>query len=133
MYLRFVSPLRSDEHGGYLGIFQAAFECRDDEFQPYYLTDIIREEIEWFKKHLPSPDSHVFDVRGRCWKAALGICWFRSEARAMIAHAFTVRAILEECGYPIKTIGTRKPGDILYEDDFQIVAKPEKTTPTHWG
>ena len=116
-----------------MGIFQSAFECRDESLHPDFLRSAIREEVEWFKTHLPSPDEDVFKVRSRGYLRSLGICWFKCEAREMIKHAFSLQALLKECGMHITTIGTAKPGQILYADSFQIVAKPAHTTPTSWG
>lgn len=133
MYLRFVSPLRSSVCGVNMGIFQSAFECRDEPLHPEFLREAIREEIDWFKKHLPSPDESVFQVKSRGHMHSLGICWFKSKASEMISRAFSLRALLGECGMQVTTIGTDNPGQILYADDFQIVAKPIATTPTQWG
>jgi len=133
MYVRFVSPLKSEVKGVDLGIFQCAIECRDNEEFPEYYRESIRSDFEWFKKYLPSPNSRVFDVKSRGVYYAHGICWFRSEASEMIERAFALSALIKECGYYITTIGTRDPGQILYQDDYQIVAKPTKATPTRWG
>jgi hypothetical protein len=43
----------------------------------------------------------------------------------MLVHAFTLAALIEEGGVPIERIWTRDPGQILYRDDYQVVAKPE--------
>jgi len=133
MYLRFVSPLRSCVRGVNMGIFQSAFECRDEPLHPEFLRNAIRIEIDWFKKHLPSPDEKVFQVKSRGYMQSVGICWFKSEASEMISRAFSLRALLSECGMQVTTIGTAMPGQILYADDYQIVAKPATTTPTKWG
>lgn len=33
-------------------------------------------------------------------------------------------AILEEYGVPTRTLTTERPGYVVYEDDFQVVAEP---------
>jgi len=51
----------------------------------------------------------------------------------MVSHAYALRALMGECGYLVSTLLAERPGQILYADDFQVVAKPEETTPTLWG
>jgi hypothetical protein len=113
------------------GIFQAGFQCRDDEVTPEYLKAEIIKEIDWFKRYLPSPDEQYFND-GDVAKHLSRICWFRSQAREMIEHAYTLKFLLDEAGYLISVIKTRNPGLIFYKDEFQIVAKPDKSTLTHW-
>ena len=133
MYLRFVSPLRSCVRGVDLGIFSGAYECREDDLHPQFLRDAIQEELFWFNEHLPLPTTSAFEVKSRKRMVRVGICWFKSDAREMIRRAFSLRALLRECGMQVTTIGTAVPGQILYADEFQIVAKPAVTTPTQWG
>ncbi len=67
----------------------------------------------------------------RRWRAD-GICWFVDDAREMIARAFALAALIGEAGVPARKVATRRPGTILYRDPWQIVAKPEETTPVTW-
>lgn len=126
MYLRFTSPVRSGRRGVHMGIFQAAFICRDDVDMPAYLRKQLIEEIDWFKDNLRSPNAHhfiPFHSRTYRWES---ICWFKSSARNMIDHAWSLRALIEECGMPLALLHTRNPGRISYEDDYQIVAYPRR-------
>ncbi len=61
-----------------------------------------------------------------------GICWFTDSAREAIARAFAVAALLRDCGVPVAKVATHRPGQILYRDAWQIVAKPDEATPTTW-
>ena len=133
MYLRFVSPLRTDVRGVNLGIFQSARECSDDEDTPAFYRQAIQEEFDWFNENLPHPGQSSFEIRSRRRMISYGICWFRGDAREMIAHAFNLRALMAECGMIVTTIGSDNPGQILYADSYQIVARPRPTTPTAWG
>ncbi len=120
-------------HGVNRGIFGVTYDASHNTETPTYLQDAIRREVNWFCEYLPTPNEHFFEVRSRKVMRAVGICWFKSDARDMICHAFTLKALLAECGYFITTKGTGNPGQILYQDKFQIIAKPRKTTPTVWG
>ncbi len=130
MYLRFISPWRTRWLNVDYGIFQAAFKCRDDELLPDYLLIDLMNEVDWFKKHLPSPNERHFQYRGG---DNIGICWFRDDAQAMIRRARRMVNIMRAGDIWITESCTNKPGHILYRDDYQIIAKPEKSTPTKWG
>ena len=130
MYLRFISPFRSRWKNVDNGIFQAAFMCRDEELIPNYLLDQLMTQVDWFKKHLPSPHERYFKYRGG---KPTGICWFKSDAKAMIRRARNMASIMQAGDVWIIESQTKKPGHILYTDDYQIIAKPDKTTPTKWG
>ena len=74
-----------------------------------------------------------FSFHENCTKwRSQGICWFRDNARDMIARAFGLRALLAECDILISELHTDQPGQILYKDAFQIIAKPAAATPTVW-
>ncbi|MGB0907406.1 MAG: hypothetical protein ACPGVT_07925 [Maricaulaceae bacterium] len=133
MYLRFISPMRTRMSGVHMGIFQAAFACRDHDDTPSYFRHSIKEEMAWFNTHLLSPEDSAFKFNPKRGGALIGICWFKSDARIMIEHAFNLRALLAECGLHIKVQGTYAPGHIRYADEHQVVAIPERYSPTHWG
>jgi hypothetical protein len=131
MYIRFVTPFRLRD-GIDQGFFDEAYDlargaCADDS-----LRLAIRHELDWFDAELPAPAYRVFRVRSRKRWLAVGICWFRDDAREMIARAHGLAGLLRDCGVPIARLKTRHPGQILYRDDWQIVAKPEAETPTAW-
>jgi len=131
MYVRFITPERL-RAGVCAGLFGAAYDCRDDSERDEALRAAIGLELEWFCEYLPAPGYRCFRVRSRKRWRPDGICWFRAEARAMIARAFVLAALLGECGVPVTKVATRRPGQILYRDDWQIVAKPDAATPTLW-
>jgi hypothetical protein len=131
MYVRFITPERLRARVS-AGLFGAAYDCRDDAAIGETLRVAIELELDWFADYLPRPDRRCFLVRSRKVWLPDGICWFRAEARAMIAHAFALGALLRECGVLVTKVATRSPGQILYRDAWQIVAKPEAATPTLW-
>jgi len=126
MYLRFTSPVRSGRRGVHMGIFQAAFICRDDVDMPAYLHKQLIEEIDWFKANLQSPNARHFRTQHFSQFRCESICWFKSSAKQMIDHAWALRALLEECGMPISLLHTKNPGHISFEDNYQIVAYPRR-------
>ena len=128
-YIRFVSPWPSDIRAVDYGIFQAVIRCRDETLLDGYLLNPLINHFEWFKQKLPSPHESYFEFAGH----ALGICWFRDDAKTMIRHARHMAALMAQGDIWITEIVSNNPGMILYEDEFQIIAKPNKKTPTQWG
>ena len=131
MYLRFISPLRETARGVHQGLFQAIIQCRELDDYPFWLREQIELEFDWFKAHLPSPDENYFPsiyVKAR----ADHICWFKADAKEMIQRAYGIKALLREIGCPIIVRKTDNPGQIIYRDKWQIVARPSKRTPIRW-
>ena len=130
MYVRFITPWWRLPRGIDSGLFGPAYACARDAEVPAVLRDALWVEIDWFEQNLPVPRRLWVKSRRR-WLPD-GICWFVADAREMIAHAFAVAALIGECGVPTTKVATRRPGTILYRDDWQIVAKPHEATPTMW-
>ena len=83
----------------------------------------IRHELDWFNAELPVPRRFAVKAKGRWWSD--GVCWFRDRARDPIRHMEVLVALIEECGVPVTRTWTRDPGQLLYRDDWQVVAKPD--------
>lgn len=117
-YIRFVVAEKDEDSHVARGIFQAATLAL--EWQT--ITGADAEEIEelkrWFNENLEKPASFG---RG---KNSLGICWFKTGAADHIARIFEMVRILERNGISVKKVKTDKPGYVVYEDEWQLVAEP---------
>ncbi len=120
MYLRFQGRVPNLGTASKLGIFQLAFELRDRFDAPDYVTRIMAEHLSWLKLNLKSPKVLDDDDNARA------ICWFKSAAQEPLAHIWPMKAMLEDYGYSIDVLKTRDPGRIIYEDDWQVAAKPRR-------
>jgi hypothetical protein len=58
------------------------------------------------------------------------LAWFRDSATDHIGLAREVVELLRQHDVVVETILTGRPGFLVYEDDFQIVAEPLSETPT---
>lgn len=137
MYLRFTSSdaVQLGLRGGkcvHRGIFGPAYRVRRDPAYPLYLRKAIHQELLWFEDKLPVPTGRHFYVRSRTWWRSQGICWFQDQAQDMISRAYGLQALLAECDILISSLQTDRPGQILYYDAYQIIAKPNADTPTVW-
>jgi len=101
-----------------LGIFQRAFELRDSHNLPSYAYDELQTNLAWLKMHLKSPNVLKDEKHYRA------IAWFKSQAREPLRRIWAIKAVLEEFGYHIDMIKSATPGQIIYEDGWQVIAKP---------
>jgi hypothetical protein len=128
MYLRFTVPGAVTR----AGIAPGPFAVASDLAWRHHDAPVghaLRHELDWFNDHLPVPKGRQpFAVRakGRWFKD--GVCWFRAEARACISRMHVMAALIEDCGVPVTRQVSRSPGQILYRDPYQVVAKPD----WHW-
>lgn len=124
MYLRFTAPGAVTRARVAPGLFGPACDLwwSRTEDTPTLLG--IRAELDWFNEWLPVPRRFGVVAKGRTWSD--GICWFRDNAHEAIAHGYVLAALIAEAGIPIDHIWTRDPGQVLYRDRWQVVAKPER-------
>jgi hypothetical protein len=125
MYLRFCTqtPCR-DTRGASWGLFRPAYFYRDHPSTPVWLADAIAEEISWFCRELPVPSRFAVYSK-KHWRSS-GVCWFHDRAREHVSRAWGLAALVEIAGTPLITVTARDPGEVLYRDDFQVVAKNRK-------
>jgi len=81
-------------------------------------ADELNELRAWFSDNLERPTSFGRDT------LRLGICWFKIHATSHIARIWEMVRILERNGIYVKKIKTAKPGYVIYEDEWQLVAEP---------
>lgn len=127
MYIRFVLPQRDPYAGVEEGFFRRILDVIDNEANPEWLRRDLRTELDWFNDCL--------DVPGRLWRTfkrrgtVYGVCWFRPEAHEAIRRARYATWLMEEGGTPTREIRAWHPGEIMWRDTLQIVAKPARDIP----
>ena len=117
-YIRFVIGRNDQESQVEQGIFQAAALARDWQIVTGADADELHELRAWFNENLEKPASFG---RG---KLRRGICWFKTGAAEHISRIWEMVQILERNGIYVKKIRTDKPGYVIYEDEWQLVAEP---------
>ena len=103
-----------------IGIFQLAYELKHSSVTAKYDDRQIRRDLKWLGMHLKAPNVLDKDQHFRA------ICWFKDTAREPLKRIWSMKRILEEYGYWIDVIKTEQPGNIIYEDGWQVVAKPRR-------
>ncbi|MCA9113997.1 MAG: hypothetical protein KDA79_02860 [Planctomycetaceae bacterium] len=120
MFVRFIIRRQDEASRSWEGLFTAAYELREQRLDRHE-SEVLERVLAWFRMHLKVPACLKEPDNQRA------ICWFRDRAGKPIAYARELVWLLEEHGSPVEMIRTSEPGTILYEDRWQIVAKPRKT------
>src|SRR5262245_22364686 len=127
--VRFVSPVRNDGTERATGFFQVRELCRRNDLLPP-VDRRIRRAFAWFGDHLRVP-SVVKRRRD-------GLSWFKRghgrprsrDAHEALRRAFQLASYMRSIGMRVETVQTDLPGEVLYEDRWQVVAVPGPSTPT---
>ena len=121
VFIRFVSGEIDEDSHVAAGLFCAASQLRWSEGLPDYEFDALTELKDWFNVHMPSPFDHL--PRDRRYEQA--ICWFKPTAREHLERAWELVAILERNDVLIWTIKSCRTGYVDYEDEVQVLARPD--------
>jgi hypothetical protein len=118
-FMRFVLPFTHWSTNCATGIFQGVYQLYDEGRFAEGDAAWLWEEIEWFNRHLPVPRS-VADPRA--------VFWFRPDAGEALTRIWAFVRLAECNGVPINVYRTRRPGIVVYSDDYQIAAVPWRDT-----
>lgn len=122
-------PQRNQSSGFREGLFQVAGRLakggRLSEAEQKHLDDLR----EWFGTYLPKPD-RFSRKRKAADKNTRGIAWFKDSAHKHIKRMRDLVALLERHDVQVNVVETTRPGYVVYEDDFQVVAEPFAETRT---
>jgi hypothetical protein len=124
MFVRFVTTERHEDSHQELGVFQSAYRLRDSGVLADYEEVHLQKITEWFDRHLEEPNRFTNAKPPYYRKRQNGIAWFKASSREHIGQIRELLAILENYGVRVEMIKTNRPGYVVYEDDFQIVAVP---------
>ena len=118
-YVRFVIGRKDEDSHVEQGIFRAAGQALEWQNVTGSDAEELKELRAWFSENLEKPSwSFGRDT------LRLGICWFKTDATEHISRIWQMAQILERNGIYIKKIRTDKPGYVIYEDEWQLVAEP---------
>lgn len=117
-YVRFVIGRKDEDSNVEQGIFQAAAQALEWQTITGPDADHLTELRSWFSDNLEKPTSFGRD------KLRLGVCWFKTSANEHISRIWEMVQVLERNGIYVKKIRTDRPGYVIYEDEWQLVAEP---------
>jgi hypothetical protein len=118
MYVRFVVDKRDEDSLEPQGIFHAVRELALSGRLTPYEQERYEAVRAWFNQRLEKPTRFARSHH------SFAICWFKGSAREHLAQARQFVCLLEEHGIPVRQLTTDRPGYVVYEDSFQLVAEP---------
>ena len=117
MYLRFVVGDETESSRTQTGLFTEIASLRNDGLLEDYQVEMVEKTFNYFNDYLPVPP-----YKKKGW-GLNAISWFKDSAIIFIDKMWDFKSILEQNDISVRILKTEKPGMILYEDDFQIVAQ----------
>ena len=98
------------------GIFSMCWQLIQQDVMDEEDAGLYREIDDWFAEHLPWPP--------QCKNREPVVCWFKTENSAeMMKMIRPALWLLERYNHPYFLVYTNTPGEIVYEDQYQIVSK----------
>ncbi len=100
------------------GVFSMCWKLVQDEIMDPEDAELYREIDSWIAEVLPFPP--------QCKKQEPVICWFKVEKlEEMMVMLRPALWLLERYEHPFYLVYTNHPGEIVYEDEYQVAAKVE--------
>lgn len=123
-YVRFVVGHDDPDSGVRAGLFTIAYDLKRSGTTPAYQAARLTALLDWFNEHLERPLRFSRSTtKGAAWRNTKGISWFKASARDHIANMHEMAEVIEDLGHYTDVITCERPGYIVYEDEFQIVAE----------
>ena len=100
------------------GIFSMCWGLIQQDVMDAEDADLFREIDGWFAENLPWPP--------QCMNRESVVCWFKTEnSQEMMKMIRPALWLLERYHHPYYLVYTNFPGEIVYEDQYQVVAKTD--------
>ncbi|MCR5591120.1 MAG: hypothetical protein K6F73_06250 [Lachnospiraceae bacterium] len=98
------------------GIFSMCWGLIQNNVMDEEDADLFREIDAWFAEILPWPP--------QCMRRENVVCFFKTENTEMMMKLIKPALwLLEKYNHPYYVVYTNMPGEIVYEDDYQVVIK----------
>ena len=99
------------------GVFSVCMQLLESGKMEQEDANLFKELNNWFLDNLPLPQCNNQDPV---------ICWFKTEnSEEMIKMIRPILWLLEKYDIPYFLVHTNTPGEIVYEDKYQIVTKTD--------
>ena|SRR5688572_2786611 len=122
-FIRFSVAQRDPRTGQAAGVITLAYNLlRDGAIDPGHET-ALREHIHWLERHLPVPDRFT-RTRNASQRNTHGLSWLKDSAVESVRRLRAVAEVIRQHGHAVDMCVTARPGYVVYEDDFQVVAEP---------
>lgn len=126
MFLRFTLLVEDTDSGRKRGVLVAAHEWRDSDKLSADEHGVLQDALRWFNQNLHVPPCLKLPENRRA------LSWFKSDAKAPLSRMWALVEILKAHGLQVELHKTRTPGRVIYEDGWQVVAKPVRGQREGW-
>ncbi len=100
------------------GVFSMCWQLIQNDTMIEEDADLYREIDDWFAEHLPWPP--------QCKNQEPVVCWFKTEnVDEMMKMIRPALWLLDQYNHPYYLVYTNSPGEIVYEDQYQIAARAD--------
>lgn len=100
------------------GIFSMCWQLVQNDVMEEEDADLFREIDGWFAENLPWPEP--------CMRQEPVVCWFKTEnSEEMLKMIKPALWLLDRYNHPYFLVYTNSPGEIVYEDQYQIAARAD--------
>ena len=97
------------------GIFSMCWQLIQNDTMYEEDKELFKEIDGWFAEHLPWPP--------QCKNQEPVVCWFKTEnSDEMMKMIRPAMWLLERYDHPYYVVYTNFPGEIVYEDQYQVAA-----------
>jgi hypothetical protein len=101
------------------GIFSMCWKLIQNDVMDEEDEALFKEIDSWFAEELPFPEP--------CMRKERVVCFFKCEnADEMMRMITPAMWLLERYHHPFYVVYTNDPGEIVYEDEYQIVVKVDE-------
>ncbi len=98
------------------GVFSMCLQLIQNDAMEEEDADLYKEIDKWFAENLPFPDP--------CKKQEKVVCFFKTEnSEEMMKMIRPALWLLEKYHHPYYLVFTNTPGEIIYEDQYQVVVR----------
>ena len=98
------------------GIFSMCMQLIQNDVMDEEDASLYREIDDWFAENLPWPEP--------CKRQEKVVCFFKTEnTEEMLKMIRPALWLLEKYNHPYYLVYTNTPGEIVYEDKYQVVVK----------
>ena len=115
IYLRFAVGRIEPATGRERGIFRGAGDLEDSERISALERGRLRRMLRWFNRNLEIPKV-----------TSNAIFWFKSDATDCIDRIWELVRLLDAHDTLVWMMRCQDPGQIVYDDEFQVAAVPER-------
>lgn len=123
MFLRFVGHDLDPRTGQPVGLMTMAYALRNSGDANVADADQLLAHLDWIQCSVPIP-TRFARRRNPYHKETHGVSLAKATAVEFVRHLHAIADILGRYDMAVDVVRTTRPGDVVHEDDWQVVAEP---------